>query len=265
MERIEYLIAKLVAYGCKTGLISPLDTRYVVNRLLELYGLDAYPQEMPTFEVCEEDLEELLAGLLDYAWEKGLMVDNTVTYRDLFDTRLMGTLVARPSEVVRTFFQAYQQSPEAATAYFYKLSCDSNYIRRYRVKRDMKWKTKTPYGEIDITINLSKPEKDPKAIAAAKEKAKKEEEAKAAEEAARLAAENGEVPEADAPGKCVVTLNKVNPPGVLASGTVTFSGGSTADWYVDQTGRPGLGNLKGDQPTQQEAEEFMMELQKILR
>ena len=168
MERIEYLIAKLVAYGCKTGLISPLDTRYVVNRLLELYGLDAYPQEMPTFEVCEEDLEEILAGLLDYAWEKGLMVDNTVTYRDLFDTRLMGTLVARPSEVVRTFFQAYQQSPEAATAYFYKLSCDSNYIRRYRVKRDMKWKTKTPYGEIDITINLSKPEKDPKAIAAAK-------------------------------------------------------------------------------------------------
>ena len=131
-----------------------------------------------------------------------------------------------------------------------------------------KFQTHLTYMEIRIIaseLQVDWNATDPKAIAAAKEKAKKEEEAKAAEEAARLAAENGEVPEADAPGKCVVTLNKVNPPGVLASGTVTFSGGSTADWYVDQTGRPGLGNLKGDQPTQQEAEEFMMELQKILR
>ena len=131
-----------------------------------------------------------------------------------------------------------------------------------------KFQTHLTYMEIRIIaseLQVDWNATDPKAIAAAKEKAKKEEEAKAAEEAARLAAENGEVPETDAPGKCVVTLNKVNPPGVLASGTVTFSGGSTADWYVDQNGRPGLGNLKGDQPTQQEAEEFMMELQKILR
>ena len=131
-----------------------------------------------------------------------------------------------------------------------------------------KFQTHLTYMEIRIIaseLQVDWNATDPKAIAAAKEKAKKEEEAKAAEEAARLAAENGEVPETDAPGKCVVTLNKVNPPGILASGTVTFSGGSTADWYVDQTGRPGLGNLKGDQPTQQEAEEFMMELQKILR
>ena len=80
-----------------------------------------------------------------------------------------------------------------------------------------------------------------------------------------MAAENGEAPAGEAPGKCVVTVNKVNPPGILASGTVTFSSGSTADWYVDQTGRPGIGNLKGEQPTQQEAEEFMVELQKVLR
>ena len=98
-----------------------------------------------------------------------------------------------------------------------------------------------------------------------KEKAKKEEDARAAEAEAAMAAENGAVPAGDAPGKCVVTVNKVNPPGILASGTVTFSSGSTADWYVDQTGRPGIGNLKGEQPTQQEAEEFMTELQKVLR
>ena len=131
-----------------------------------------------------------------------------------------------------------------------------------------KFQTHLTYMEIRIIaseLQVDWNATDPKAIAAAKEKAKKEEEAKKAEEEARLAAENGEAPAGDAPGKCVVTVNKVNPPGILASGTVTFSGGSTADWDVDQTGRPGIGNLKGNQPTQQEAEEFMMELQKILR
>ena len=131
-----------------------------------------------------------------------------------------------------------------------------------------KFQTHLTYMEIRIIaseLQIDWNATDPKAIAAAKEKAKKEEEARKAEEEARLAAENGELPAADAPGKCVVTVNKVNPPGIFASGTVTFSGGSTADWYVDQTGRPGLGNLKGSQPTQQEAEEFMMELQKVLR
>ena len=100
---------------------------------------------------------------------------------------------------------------------------------------------------------------DPKAAAAAKEKAKREEEAKKAE--AEAAAGTGE----KAAGKTVVTVNKVNPPGTLASGTVTFSSGSTADWYVDQTGRPGIDNLKGNPPTREEAQEFMMELQKVLR
>lgn len=129
-----------------------------------------------------------------------------------------------------------------------------------------KFQTHLTYMEIRIIaseLQVDWNATDPKAIAAAKEKAKKEEEAKVAEAEARLAAENGET--ADAPGKCVVTLNKVNPPGVMASGTVTFSSGSTADWYVDQTGRPGISNLKGPQPTQQEAEEFMIELQKALR
>ena len=130
-----------------------------------------------------------------------------------------------------------------------------------------KFQTHLTYMEIRIIaseLQIDWNATDPKAIAAAKEKAKKEAEAKAAEAEAAAAAANGEVPEAGA-GKCTVTVNKVNPPGILASGTVTFSGGSTADWYVDQTGRPGISNLKGNQPTQQEAEEFMMELQKVLR
>lgn len=131
-----------------------------------------------------------------------------------------------------------------------------------------KFQTHLTYMEIRIIaseLQVDWNANDPKAIAAAKAKAKKEEEARAAEAEAAMAAENGEAPAGEAPGKCVVTVNKVNPPGILASGTVTFSSGSTADWYVDQTGRPGIGNLKGEQPTQQEAEEFMVELQKVLR
>ena len=88
--------------------------------------------------------------------------------RDLFDTRLMGVLVAKPSQIIKEFWEHYEESPEAATNFFYKFSQDTDYIRRYRIKKDMRWKVDSPYGEIDITINLSKPEKDPKAIAAAK-------------------------------------------------------------------------------------------------
>ena len=165
---MELLIQKLVAYARLTNLIEEQDTRYVTNWLFDLFGSDGPEGPLPQVEVTENDLEDILSGLLDIAQEKGLLVDDTITYRDLFDTRIMGGLVARPSEVVRKFFEAYQVSPEAATDYFYHLSCASNYIRRYRVAKDMKWKTSTPYGVIDITINLSKPEKDPKAIAAAK-------------------------------------------------------------------------------------------------
>ena len=131
-----------------------------------------------------------------------------------------------------------------------------------------KFQTHLTYMEIRIIaseLQIDWNATDPKAIAAAKEKAKKEAEAKAAEEEAARAAENGEAPADAAPGKCSITVNKVNPPGIFASGSVTFSSGTTADWYVDQTGRPGISNLKGEPPTQQEAEEFMMELQKVLR
>ena len=113
------------------------------------------------------DLEETLNELLDEAVKRGL-IEDSVVYRDLFDTRLMNCLMPRPAQVQKEFWDKYQNSPQEATDYFYKLSQDSNYIRRYRVKKDQKWKVDSPYGEIDITINLSKPEKDPKAIAAAK-------------------------------------------------------------------------------------------------
>ncbi|MGN1266464.1 MAG: UDP-glucose--hexose-1-phosphate uridylyltransferase, partial [Dorea sp.] len=104
---------------------------------------------------------------LDEAVARGI-IEDSIVYRDLFDTKLMNCLMPRPSQVQNTFNEKYAQSPEAATDYYYKLSQDSDYIRRYRVAKDMKWKTASPYGEIDITVNLSKPEKDPKAIAAAK-------------------------------------------------------------------------------------------------
>ena len=120
-------------------------------------------------EITDEiSLEDTLNALTDYAAEQGILENNSVVYRDLFDTRLMNCLMPRPSEVVKKFRGEYEKSPEDATAYFYKLSQDSDYIRRYRVCKDLKWITKTEYGDLDITVNLSKPEKDPKAIAAAK-------------------------------------------------------------------------------------------------
>ena len=158
-------IKKLVTYALEKGLISPLDKVYATNRLLEALALDSY--EEPQEEYAEVDLEETLRELLDYACEKGLC-ENSVVYRDLFDTKLMGLLTPRPSYVNEKFRADYAESPEKATDNFYRFSCDTDYIRRYRIARDMRWKTATDYGELDITINLSKPEKDPKAIAAAK-------------------------------------------------------------------------------------------------
>ena len=113
------------------------------------------------------DLKETLDEILDYAESAGL-IEGGITERDLFDTKIMGFLLPRPSEVTNKFYDIYEKSPLEATEFFYKFSCDSNYIRRDRVARDLKWKTETDFGELDITINLSKPEKDPKAIAAAK-------------------------------------------------------------------------------------------------
>lgn len=159
-------ISKLISYGLSCGLIEESDKIYTTNRILEILQLDEY--EAPE-EECEcESLEETLKELLDFAAEKGIISDD-ITSRDLFDTKLMSALVPRPSEVIDTFYKIYDEiSPESATDYYYKLSRDTDYIRRYRIVKDMKWKTDTAYGELDITVNLSKPEKDPKAIAAAK-------------------------------------------------------------------------------------------------
>lgn len=159
-------IAKLVKYGLDTGLLPEEEKIYATNQILEVLHLEEY--EEPAKLEGEISLEETLDELLDYAWQQGLMAENSVVYRDLFDTKLMNCLMPRPSQVIGEFWKRYEYSPREATEYYYKLSQDSNYIRRYRVCRDRKWVTKTEYGDLDITINLSKPEKDPKAIAAAK-------------------------------------------------------------------------------------------------
>ncbi len=161
-------IKKLVQYGLDTGLIRERDAVYARNQILEVMGMDEYeePGEI-SGEIC---LEEVLKELLDYAYETtGALKENSVVFRDLFDTKLMNCLMPRPSEVADKFWKIYhEESPEAATDYYYKLSQDSDYIRRYRIKKDLKRVTSTEYGDLDITVNLSKPEKDPKAIAAAK-------------------------------------------------------------------------------------------------
>lgn len=158
-------IKNLVEYGISTGLIEKEDKIYTTNQLLMLFGLDEIEEDVTAKEAS---LEQILKEMLDYAYEKGLMPENDVTHRDLFDTKIMGILTPRPSQVIRTFREHYAESPEKATDYFYHLSKSSDYIRTYRVAKDQKWVTSTPYGDLDITINLSKPEKDPKAIAAAR-------------------------------------------------------------------------------------------------
>lgn len=166
-------IGKLVKYGLDSGLITEADRIYATNQILDVMKLDEYEEPAKgsgqTGENSGFALDEILTELMDSAHSSGVLPEDSVVYRDLFDTRLMNCLMPRPSEVVTKFFGLYKsQSPEAATDYYYKLSQDSDYIRRYRVCKDMKWVTKTKYGDLDITVNLSKPEKDPKAIAAAK-------------------------------------------------------------------------------------------------
>ena len=165
---IDTYIKALVEYGLTTGLITEYDRCFVTNELLEVFGLDEIGNETADEKLKTMTLPEILDGMLSYAYEKGILKENSVVYRDLFDTKLMGLLVPRPSEVIRTFHEHYQNSPKEATDYYYQLSQDSNYIRRDRIAKDRKWVTSTEYGDLDITINLSKPEKDPKAIAAAK-------------------------------------------------------------------------------------------------
>ncbi|HIR32301.1 MAG TPA: UDP-glucose--hexose-1-phosphate uridylyltransferase [Candidatus Faecousia faecavium] len=162
--KIETYIDSLVSYAMNHGLAEPVDHQVLTNRLLDLLHKDDYES---SDEPQTEDLEEILAGILDYAVANGLC-DDGITARDIFDTRIMGAVTPMPREVIRTFREKYAKSPVEATDWYYQFSCDTDYIRRYRIAKDMRWKYPSPYGEMDITINLSKPEKDPKAIAAAK-------------------------------------------------------------------------------------------------
>lgn len=158
-------IKKLVQYGIDTGLTPECERVYTTNLLLDLFGEDNYEDVDITGENIE--LETVLKELLDEAVSRGL-IEDSIVYRDLFDTKMMNCLMPRPAQVQSEFAKKYEASPVEATNYFYKLSQDSDYIRRYRIAKDRKWTVDSDYGMIDITINLSKPEKDPKAIAAAK-------------------------------------------------------------------------------------------------
>ena len=164
---IDTAVAKLVRYAENTGLIAPEDHIWAVNTLLEALKLDSY--EEPVLDDAPIDLPAVLDELMDDAHARGVMENDSIVYRDLFDTSLMGRLTPPPREVIAKFRALYAQNPVEATNWFYKFSQDTNYIRRDRIARDMQWKADTAYGELDITINLSKPEKDPKAIAAARD------------------------------------------------------------------------------------------------
>ncbi len=156
-------ISSLVQYGLDCALIEPCDTIFMTNQLLQALCLDSFEPAAPV----ALPLEEILKGLLDDAVERGICGED-ITSRDLLDTKLMGILTPPPREVRKKFAEAYRDSPETATDWYYQFSQDTNYIRRDRIAKDVKWVTSTAYGDLDITINLSKPEKDPKAIAAAK-------------------------------------------------------------------------------------------------
>ena len=157
-------VKKLVNYAEKCGLITECDRNFAINSLLALLSVDFYEDK----EVGDAPLAEILCEIDDYAFEKGIIKDNTVTERDLFDSRIMGALTPRPSEVITKFKDLYSVSPEEATDWYYDFSKNTDYIRTYRIEKDVKWLAESVYGDIDMTINLSKPEKDPKAIAAAK-------------------------------------------------------------------------------------------------
>ena len=176
---IQKAVNKLTAYGVKTGLIEKEDIIYTVNSILIALGMDSAEYEVAEIEKLSDEisleeadlsayLEEVLKEIDDYAASNGLLENDSVVYRDLFDTKIMGLLVERPSEIIKKFNSLYKEDPVKATDYYYNLSKNSDYIRRYRISKDMKWTVPTEYGDLDITINLSKPEKDPKAIAAAR-------------------------------------------------------------------------------------------------
>ncbi len=159
---INVAIKSLVEYAISNDMIEKADEIWAINTVCQALNMDAYAE----CEAESTELEDILSSILDYAIKTGLCEDG-VAYRDLFDTKIMGLLTPKPSEVISKFHSLYSKDKKAATDYYYKLCQDSDYIRRYRIKNDLKWITKTEYGDIDITVNLSKPEKDPKAIAAA--------------------------------------------------------------------------------------------------
>ncbi len=180
MNPVQNAVTELTAYALCTKLIEKEDILYSVNSLLRVLALDAW--EGTEEDVCgraatfkEEELasgerlEQILGALTDDAAARGLLDGDSVVQRDLFDTKLMGELTPRPSDVIRRFRDIYEkEDPGRATQWYYDFSRNTDYIRRYRIARDRKWKTHTDYGDLDVTINLSKPEKDPKAIAAAR-------------------------------------------------------------------------------------------------
>ncbi len=157
-------IAQLLRYALEKELILPDDYTWAANRLTAALGLDRW--EAPE-QAAERPLEDVLRDILDWAVANG-RCEPGIASRDILDTELMGILTPRPSEVRHAFWKKYAQSPEAATDWYYTFCQDTDYIRRYRIVKDMKWVAPTEYGELDITVNLSKPEKDPRAIAAAK-------------------------------------------------------------------------------------------------
>ena len=159
-------IKKLVHYGIGAKLIQPEDEIFMINQYLDLFGLDEY--DNPDIFGEKMVLADILNELTDIAFEKGIIQSDDIVTRDLFDTKMMGIMTPRPGTVKKIFDAYYEKNPKYATDYFYELSQNSNYIRKDRIQKDMKWTVDSPYGVIDITINLSKPEKDPKAIAAAK-------------------------------------------------------------------------------------------------
>ncbi|MBQ8925481.1 MAG: UDP-glucose--hexose-1-phosphate uridylyltransferase [Clostridia bacterium] len=165
MKRVYAAIGALVDYAVANGLADEADRLYLVNALLEKLGLDDYEA---VGDVPFAGLDDILDTLVDYAAEQGLLKSESITGRDLFDTALMGVVTPRPSEVIGTFRNLYDESPEKATDWFYKFSQDTNYIRATRVAKDIRWSVPSEFGDIDISINLSKPEKDPRDIAAAK-------------------------------------------------------------------------------------------------
>ena len=163
---IDAAISKLAAYALRTGLIQESEYAWAVNTILDVLKLDGYTD--PGQDWGDIELAPVLEELLDDAHARGVLAEDSVVYRDLFDTELMGRLTPRPAQVIEKFQTLYQEDPQKATDWYYQFSQDTNYIRRDRIAKDMQWKTETEYGELDITINLSKPEKDPKAIAAAR-------------------------------------------------------------------------------------------------